>query len=156
MRSRMKLVIVESPSKAKTIEKYLGDGFTVRASVGHIRDLPKSNKDAVDVENGLKPRYQIVPAKQKVIGGKGMSDLGGLSVYLQADRTDWDSLRLPDPDLPLRVAGVLFQCCPDACRIWIHGERQQVGHVRRKVGNAHDHWPDAADFGCDACWASLL
>src|SRR3990167_7300422 len=63
----MKLVIVESPSKAKTIEKYLGAGFLVRASVGHIRDLPKSNKDAVDVENGFKPLYQIVPAKQKII-----------------------------------------------------------------------------------------
>lgn len=63
----MKLVIVESPSKAKTIEKYLGKGFTVRASVGHIRDLPKSNKDAVDIEGGFKPRYQIVKEKQKVI-----------------------------------------------------------------------------------------
>ncbi len=63
----MKLVIVESPSKAKTIEKYLGHGFTVRASVGHIRDLPKSNKDAVDIEDGFKPRYQIVPEKKKVI-----------------------------------------------------------------------------------------
>lgn len=63
----MKLVIVESPSKAKTIEKYLGKEFLVRASVGHIRDLPKSNKDAVDIENGFKPNYQIVAAKQKVI-----------------------------------------------------------------------------------------
>ena len=63
----MKLVIVESPSKAKTIEKYLGEGFTVRASVGHIRDLPKSNKDAVDIEGGFKPRYQIVHAKEKII-----------------------------------------------------------------------------------------
>ena len=63
----MKLVIVESPAKAKTIEKYLGKGFTVRASVGHIRDLPKSNKDAVDVEEGFKPRYIIVKEKQKVI-----------------------------------------------------------------------------------------
>ena len=63
----MKLVIVESPAKAKTIEKYLGEGFTVRASVGHIRDLPKSNKDAVDVDNGFKPRYIVVPEKQKVI-----------------------------------------------------------------------------------------
>jgi len=63
----MKLVIVESPAKAKTIEKYLGKGFTVRASVGHIRDLPKSNKDAVDVENGFKPKYQIVALKQHVI-----------------------------------------------------------------------------------------
>ncbi|HVM73439.1 MAG TPA: type I DNA topoisomerase [Candidatus Paceibacterota bacterium] len=63
----MKLVIVESPAKAKTIEKYLGKGFTVRASVGHIRDLPKSNKDAVDIEDDFKPRYQIVKEKQKVI-----------------------------------------------------------------------------------------
>ncbi len=63
----MKLVIVESPAKAKTIEKYLGEGFTVRASVGHIRDLPKSNKDAVDVEGGFVPRYQIVQEKQHVI-----------------------------------------------------------------------------------------
>ncbi len=63
----MKLVIVESPSKAKTIEKYLGKGFTVRASVGHIRDLPKSNKDAVDIEGGFLPRYQVVKEKQKVI-----------------------------------------------------------------------------------------
>jgi DNA topoisomerase-1 len=63
----MKLVIVESPAKAKTIEKYLGEGFTVRASVGHIRDLPKSNKDAVDVEAGFVPRYQIVKEKQKII-----------------------------------------------------------------------------------------
>jgi len=63
----MKLVIVESPAKAKTIEKYLGAGFVVRASVGHIRDLPKSNKDAVDIENDFKPKYQIVKEKQKVI-----------------------------------------------------------------------------------------
>ncbi len=63
----MKLVIVESPAKAKTIEKYLGKGYTVRASVGHIRDLPKSNKDAVDIAAGFVPRYRIVPEKQHVI-----------------------------------------------------------------------------------------
>ena len=63
----MKLVIVESPAKAKTIEKYLGEGFVVRASVGHIRDLPKSNKDAVDIEKGFVPKYQIVKEKQHVI-----------------------------------------------------------------------------------------
>jgi len=63
----MKLVIVESPSKAKTIEKYLGEGYVVRASVGHIRDLPKSNKDAVDIEGGFVPRYQVVAEKKKVI-----------------------------------------------------------------------------------------
>ncbi|MBI2048629.1 MAG: type I DNA topoisomerase [Parcubacteria group bacterium] len=63
----MQLVIVESPSKAKTIEKYLGEGFTVRASVGHIRDLPKSNKNAIDIEAGFVPQYQIVHGKERVI-----------------------------------------------------------------------------------------
>ncbi len=61
------LVIVESPAKAKTIEKYLGKGYTVKASVGHVRDLPKSNKDAVDVEGGFIPHYIISPGKAKVI-----------------------------------------------------------------------------------------
>lgn len=61
------LVIVESPAKAKTIEKYLGKDFVVRASVGHIRDLPKSNKDAVDIEHGFIPKYEISPTKKKVV-----------------------------------------------------------------------------------------
>lgn len=63
----MKLLIVESPSKAKTIEKYLDNKYTVRASVGHIRDLPKSNKKAVDIKNGFKPTYEISPLKKKVV-----------------------------------------------------------------------------------------
>jgi len=63
----MKLLIVESPSKAKTIEKYLGSEYTVRASIGHIRDLPKSNKKAVDIENGFIPTYEISKGKEKVI-----------------------------------------------------------------------------------------
>ena len=63
----MKLLIVESPSKAKTIEKYLGGAFTVRASVGHIRDLPKSNKKAIDIEGGFIPHYENSPGKIKVI-----------------------------------------------------------------------------------------
>jgi len=61
------LVIVESPAKAKTIEKYLGKGYTVKSSVGHVRDIPKSNKDAVDIEGGFIPRYIISPGKEKVI-----------------------------------------------------------------------------------------
>jgi len=63
----MKLLIVESPSKAKTIEKYLGGDFTVRASVGHIRDLPKSNKIAIDIEAGFVPHYEISRGKEKVV-----------------------------------------------------------------------------------------
>ncbi|MDQ3244896.1 MAG: type I DNA topoisomerase, partial [bacterium] len=63
----MKLLIVESPSKAKTIEKYLDGAFTVRASIGHIRDLPKSNKQAIDIEGGFIPHYEISKGKEKVV-----------------------------------------------------------------------------------------
>lgn len=63
----MKLLIVESPSKAKTIEKYLDGKYTVRASVGHIRDLPKSNKKAIDIESGFVPHYENSIGKEKVI-----------------------------------------------------------------------------------------
>ncbi len=63
----MKLVIVESPAKAKTIEKYLGSGYKVLASVGHVRDLPKTNKDAVDIGAGFIPRYVVTPGKSEVI-----------------------------------------------------------------------------------------
>jgi DNA topoisomerase I len=63
----MKLLIVESPSKAKTIEKYLGKDFRVLASVGHVRDLPKSNKAAIDIEAGFVPHYEITKGKEKVI-----------------------------------------------------------------------------------------
>ncbi|MBI4086531.1 type I DNA topoisomerase [Candidatus Kaiserbacteria bacterium] len=61
------LVIVESPAKAKTIEKYLGSEYRVRASVGHVRDLPKSNKDAVDIAGGFVPHYVVSEGKQKII-----------------------------------------------------------------------------------------
>ncbi|MEK7501314.1 MAG: type I DNA topoisomerase [Patescibacteria group bacterium] len=63
----MKLLIVESPSKAKTISKYLGNDFVVRASVGHVRDLPKSNKKAIDIEGGFIPHYEIIPKKEEII-----------------------------------------------------------------------------------------
>ncbi len=63
----MKLLIVESPSKAKTIEKYLDGAYTVRASVGHIRDLPKSNKAAIDIPGGFIPHYEISKGKEKVV-----------------------------------------------------------------------------------------
>ncbi len=63
----MKLVIVESPSKSKTISKYLGDGYVVRASVGHVRDLPKSSKKAIDIEGGFIPHYEVVAKKELII-----------------------------------------------------------------------------------------
>lgn len=60
------LVIVESPTKAHTIEKYLGPGYTVRASVGHLIDLPKSRM-AIDIENGFQPEYITVRGKAKLL-----------------------------------------------------------------------------------------
>ena len=63
----MKLVIVESPAKIKTISKYLGKDYTLKASIGHIRDLPKSNKDAINIEKGFVPRYEVNPDKKKVV-----------------------------------------------------------------------------------------
>jgi DNA topoisomerase-1 len=60
------LLIVESPAKAKTIEKYLGKDFTVKASYGHVRDLP-TEEEAIDVENGFEPKYVIIPDKKQVI-----------------------------------------------------------------------------------------
>ena len=61
------LVIVESPAKAKTIEGYLGKEFTVKSSIGHIRDLPKKGGMAIDIENGFKPKYVISDDKTKVV-----------------------------------------------------------------------------------------
>ena len=61
-----KLVILESPAKAKTVQKYLGNGYTVTASMGHIRDLPRSLL-GVDVEHGFKPRYTDIPGKTALI-----------------------------------------------------------------------------------------
>jgi len=63
----MKLVIVESPSKSKTITKYLGEGYVVRASVGHVRDLPKSSKKAIDIGAGFAPHYEVVAKKEEVL-----------------------------------------------------------------------------------------
>lgn len=60
------LVIVESPAKAKTIQKFLGDGFVVKSSFGHIRDL-QDNKLSVDIDGGFKPEYVVPSDKKKVV-----------------------------------------------------------------------------------------
>src|SRR5688500_10985256 len=60
------LVIVESPAKAKTIGKYLGRGYRVRATVGHVRDLPEK-KIGIDIENGFEPEYVTIPGKEKTL-----------------------------------------------------------------------------------------
>jgi len=79
------LVIVESPSKAKTIGKYLGKGYVVKSSIGHVRDLPKTNKDAVDIEGGFIPRYIVFPGKEKVIADLRQAAKKADAVLLASD-----------------------------------------------------------------------
>ena len=63
----MKLLIVESPAKTKTISKYLPEGYVVKASIGHVRDLPKNNKKAIDIKAGFLPHYETIKGKEKII-----------------------------------------------------------------------------------------
>jgi DNA topoisomerase-1 len=78
------LVIVESPVKAKTINKYLGKQYVVKASLGHIKDLPKKDL-AVDIEHGFEPRYEIIEGKRKLLGELKQAAKGVESIYLAAD-----------------------------------------------------------------------
>jgi DNA topoisomerase-1 len=78
------LVIVESPAKAKTIGKYLGKDYTVKFSLGHIKDLPKKDL-AVDVDNEFEPRYEVIEGKKKLVAELKQAAKGMDSVYLAAD-----------------------------------------------------------------------
>ncbi len=78
------LVIVESPAKAKTIQKYLGKGYTVEASLGHVKDLPKSTL-GVDVENDFETEYIVIPGKEKVVAKLKKLALGMDTIYLAPD-----------------------------------------------------------------------
>ncbi|HVI60952.1 MAG TPA: type I DNA topoisomerase, partial [Candidatus Saccharimonadales bacterium] len=77
------LVIVESPAKAKTIEKFLGKDYVVKSSFGHVRDLPKKGMN-IDVENGFEPKYEISPDKKKVISELKKAAAGS-DVWLASD-----------------------------------------------------------------------
>jgi len=81
------LVVVESPAKAKTIGKYLGKGYTVKATVGHIRDLPEREL-GVDIEDGFKPKFVTVKGKQKAIQElkKAAKEVGRILIATDPDR----------------------------------------------------------------------
>src|SRR5262245_28118980 len=78
------LVIVESPAKAKTINKYLGRQYVVKASLGHVKDLPKRDL-AVNVEHGFEPRYEVIEGKKKLISELKQTAKKVDEVYLAAD-----------------------------------------------------------------------
>src|ERR1700693_663521 len=78
------LVVVESPAKAKTINKYLGRDFKVIASMGHIRDLPKS-KLGVDIENGFAEHYESIASRKKVIKELKDAAKDAVDIYVATD-----------------------------------------------------------------------
>ena len=101
------LIIVESPSKAKTLKRFLGDGYQIEASVGHIRDLPK-NELGVDVENGFKPTYVVSQDKTKVITQLKKLIKNAEILYLATDpdregeAIAWHLLELLKPKIPVK------------------------------------------------------
>jgi DNA topoisomerase-1 len=121
MRRGMNLVIVESPSKARTIAKYLGPGYRVAASMGHVRDLPKS-KLGVDVEHEFAPQYLVSKDKSQVVKDlKGSVQAAG-QVFLATDpdregeAIAWHLVEATGPD-PSRVQRVVFhEITPNAVR----------------------------------------
>ena len=81
------LVIVESPTKAKTIRKYLGGSYTVKASLGHIKDLPKA-KMGVNIDKDFLPEYRIISGKKKVLSElkKAAGQVDSIYLALDPDR----------------------------------------------------------------------
>ncbi|MEO8283359.1 MAG: toprim domain-containing protein, partial [Pseudarthrobacter sp.] len=114
-----KLVIVESPAKSKTIAKYLGEGFIVEASIGHIRDLPQPSelpaelkktsvgKFAVDIENDFKPYYVVSADKRKKVTElkAALKDADELYLATDGDREGeaiaWHLLEVLKPKVPV-------------------------------------------------------
>jgi len=82
---RGKLVIVESPAKARTINRYLGKDYKVVASVGHVRDLLKSRL-SVDIENNFEPSYRV-PNDKRSVGGNSLALVGGSRIGPGANQT---------------------------------------------------------------------
>jgi len=101
------LIIVESPSKAKTLKRFLGDDYQIEASVGHIRDLPK-NELGVDVDNGFKPTYVASKDKSKVITQLKKLLKNASTLYLATDpdregeAIAWHLMELLDPKIPVK------------------------------------------------------
>src|SRR5919106_6703875 len=83
-RRRPALVIVESPTKAKTIGKYLGSGYDVKATVGHLRDLP-TRELGVDVERGFEPKYVTIKGKTKTLAELKKAAKIASTIYLATD-----------------------------------------------------------------------
>ena len=110
MAAKTDLVIVESPSKAKTIGKYLGPGYEVMASMGHVRDLPKS-QIGVDVDNNFEPKYITIRGRGEILDKIRKEARSATKIYLATD---------PDREgeaISWHLAGVLGIKEKEACRV---------------------------------------
>ena len=136
------LVIVESPKKARSINKFLGSGFVVKASMGHVRDLPK-RRLGLDVANRYEPSYEIMPAKKDTIAELKREAAKADMVYLATDpdregeAIAWhlqEALGLPDE----RVRRVMFHEITETRRQGGVQPRRpdQHGHGQRPAGAA--------------------
>ncbi len=139
-----KLVIVESPAKAKTISRFLGNDYVVQASLGHVRDLPDNRKGlptnlqkqwwadyAVDVDNGFEPFYQVSPGKQKTIDSlkKALSGADELILATDEDREgesiSWHLLETLKPGKSVKVSRIAFhEITRDAIQEALRNPRQ--------------------------------
>ena len=136
-----RLVIVESPTKARTIVGFLGDGYTVEASVGHIRDLPQPSelptdmkkgpdgKFAVDVEDGFKPYYRVDPDKKKKVTElrKLLKEADELYLATDEDREGeaiaWHLLEVLKPKVPVKRL-VFHEITPEALERALENTRE--------------------------------
>lgn len=131
----MKLLIVESPSKAKTIEKYLDGEYKVVASIGHIRDLPKSNKAAIDIEGGFVPHYVISPGKEAVVAELSSLAKKAREVLLATDpdregeAIAWHVAETCDLKKPRRV--LFYEITPEAIKEAIAHPRPLDRNLRK-------------------------
>ncbi|HQE80473.1 MAG TPA: toprim domain-containing protein, partial [Syntrophorhabdaceae bacterium] len=78
------LVVVESPTKMKTLSRYLGSKFNIKATYGHIKDLPKSTM-GVDIEKGFKPHFQILKGKAKIVEDLKNAGADADTIYIGSD-----------------------------------------------------------------------
>lgn len=131
----MKLLIVESPSKAKTIEKYLAGEYKVVASVGHVRDLPKSNKKAIDIPGGFIAHYEISPGKEKIVrelkalAKKATEVLLATDPDREGEAIAWHVAETCGLKKPQRV--LFYEITPEAIKASIKHPRPLDTHLRR-------------------------
>jgi DNA topoisomerase-1 len=81
----MDLIIVESPTKSKTLKGFLGKNYEVVATMGHVRDLPKSNKKAIDIPGGFVPNYELIKGKEKIVGEIKKASKKAVNVFIATD-----------------------------------------------------------------------